>query len=58
MGDGVGTDEGNGLGAARVGDRVGAGVGAAENCGTQPFLPLLGTKPVGHSQHIGVPPGP
>ena len=57
VGDGVGTVEGNGVGA-RVGDRVGACVGAAENGRTQLFLLLLGTKPVGHSQHTGFPFGP
>jgi hypothetical protein len=57
VGDGVGTAVGNGAGA-RVGDCVGACVGATENGRTQAFLPLLGTKPVGHSQHTGIPFGP
>ena len=57
VGSGVGAGVGDGVGA-RVGDRVGACVGAAEHGRTQLFLLLLGTKPVGHLQHTGVPFGP
>jgi hypothetical protein len=57
VGDGVGARVGGGVGAP-VGDRVGAYVGAAEHGRTQLSLPLLGTKPVGHLQHTGVPFGP